>query len=382
MCPSKTSLASYPSRPEVAKPQTVVQIMDIGLCCRFGSETAALFGGVATNMSTARPHPGLMLPAENNPDQLQPIHTGALPEFDDLTSPQDRLLALLEEALYNLLEKQPSLPVGRSLLVILLLPPIDTIRGSQVDHQQIQAFLRSTLPEAEQVEIRLLTPADGSVSALLEACEQLKKGMWDAVLFGGADTLVDTATCLEVMQSRTLLTAGSSGIFPGEAAVFLFLQKTTTAPGLAHITTLAATVEPFPGQADEKSMTGLAEAIRKSTQDDQNTLEPAAVILPLDASACQTLEWHQVRQNLWPNARQGMEELYPCHFLGDIGAATLPLSVALGCARLDFTYSAITSLLVCEAGATPPRGALWLHKPPYPGEAMSRKSSKTVTIPL
>ena len=381
MRPNKTPPASYPPRNDVAQPQTAVQITDIGLCCRFGNKPAALFGGVATKISAARPHPGLMLPTENNPDQLQPIDTGALPELDDVTTPQDRLLILLEEALYNVLEKQPALPFGHSLLVVLLLPPIDTIRGRQIDHQQIKTFLQTSLAEAKQVEIRLLTPADGAVSALLEACEQLKKGMWDAVLFGGADTLVDTATCLEMIQSRALLTAGS-GIFPGEAAVFLFLQKATAATGFARITALAAAVEPYPGQADEKSMTGLTDAIRISFQNAPNMPEPAAVILPLDASACHTLEWHQVRQSLWPKSRQAMEELYPCHFLGDIGAATLPLSLALGSARLDFTYEAIDGLLVCEAGDTTPRGVLWLHKPPCPEEATTRKSSKTVSIPL
>jgi hypothetical protein len=50
--------------------------------------------------------------------------------------------------------------------------------------------------------------------------------------------------------------------------------------------------------------------------------------------------------------------------LGDTGAATLPLALALASARLDFRFPSVDNIFVCEVSRHSPRGVVYLKVPP------------------
>jgi 3-oxoacyl-[acyl-carrier-protein] synthase-1 len=73
-----------------------------------------------------------------------------------------------------------------------------------------------------------------------------------------------------------------------------------------------------------------------------------------------------------------MEALFPQASIGGTGAATLPLALVIGCARLEFIFPPAERVLVCEVGQGEPRGAVLLKKnlsSPRPFGGLSRRSA-------
>jgi 3-oxoacyl-[acyl-carrier-protein] synthase-1 len=57
------------------------------------------------------------------------------------------------------------------------------------------------------------------------------------------------------------------------------------------------------------------------------------------------------------------EELFTGISLGEVGAATIPISLVLGCARFDFNYPQVKNCLIMEANEFLHRGAILLENP-------------------
>jgi 3-oxoacyl-[acyl-carrier-protein] synthase-1 len=131
---------------------------------------------------------------------------------------------------------------------------------------------------------------------------------------------------------------------------------------------MAASEEPKVGEAEDQHMTGLATALRNTLATAK--LSPAAIksiVLPLDGNIADEMEWHQTVETIWPrrdNIPRRFEELRPYLSLGDTGAATLPLALALASARLDFRFPSVDNILVCEVSRYSPRGVVYLKVPP------------------
>jgi 3-oxoacyl-[acyl-carrier-protein] synthase-1 len=180
-----------------------------------------------------------------------------------------------------------------------------------------------------------------------------------------------------------LASTSVDGICPGEAAAYLVLQADH--PGAdairshATITAIEQAPEPHSGQAGDRKMTGLAQAMEAVAKQGGIRLdEVRELILTLSAESASELEWHQTLMRLWPPAAEEKRpqdpqplRLHPT--LGELGAATLPVALTLGCARLEFEYPALTSLLVCDGSETMLRGAVCLQAPPSTPEGAAPK---------
>lgn len=353
---------SAPSFPQVA-------ITGVGLCCVAGDQSFALFGAVGTNLSAARLDP------------LQPGGGGTAPaliapvmELEGVDHPAERIQLLAESALAGALGSLREEPGERRLLLALLLPGETTSRGENLDRAGLSEILCSLHPALEKAEIRFLSPESGGVQPLAALCRELADGEWDAVLFGGADSFVDPVTCHELAYRGRLLAEGETeGIAPGEAGAFLLLEPAEKISAgtrvWARIAGAAQHSEPYAGQGAEKKTAALTQAMEDAAeQAGFKAAEMKEFVLTLSAEKASHLEWHQTAMKLWPPRppenewdEPEMPEVLRLHYvLGDVGAAALPVALVLGCARFEFEHPLLESLLICDGGDVPVRGAVCL----------------------
>ena len=351
-------MASRP--PQAVAVAPTAAITGIGLSCCAGNQPFALFGAVGAGLAAAAPHPVLRAPGQD-----APILTASMPQLEGLDTAHDRISLLAVEALREAAAQLPATIASKEILVLTLIPGPDSGRGRQLELSSLPATLAAAHPRLASACFRFATPEQGAVAQLQSACAELAQGAWSALLFGGADSLVDDATCVTLAQAKTVMAVGAaSGIVPGEGSAYLLLQANTNTGPWVQLCASHAATEPHAGHGDAHKMTGLTTALQAALA--TANLSPAAVgtlVLPFGSRPADAFEWHQTVEALWSrrdNIPRRFEELRPSTTLGDTGAATLPLALALGCARLNFDRPAVQNLLVCEASDAAPRGAVCL----------------------
>jgi 3-oxoacyl-[acyl-carrier-protein] synthase-1 len=351
--------------PEPDAPAPALHISALGLCCLAGDQPFALLGAVATSLCGARPSTSLTA-AGVGPDDESPILRAPISGFEGIDHPGERITLLAAAALGQSLSGLPEGTTWSRILVLTLLPPAESPRGQALGTPDLERALRDLHPGLLQASFRFVAAAEGAVAHLREVGLALAGGRWEAVLFGGADSLVDAVTCGALIgEGRILTAAGAAGILPGEGAAYLLLRGGEAGPpGRGRIAGAGHASEPHPAAADRCAMTGLPAAIEEALASARaEAAAVGAVVLPFGAETSGALEWHQVRQRLWPNISTPVdraEELLPGLVLGELGAAAFPVALALGWARLDFGYPPAGTVLVCEAGDQMPRGAVLL----------------------
>jgi 3-oxoacyl-[acyl-carrier-protein] synthase-1 len=258
------------------------------------------------------------------------------------------------------------------LLVLTLLPASspELTEAGDPDPSGLAEALRDAHPALATAQVRF-APADTGAAAHLAACmDELHQGQWDAVLFGGVDSLTDHQTVRGLAARDCCRTdRHPEGTLPGEGAAYILLEKPDKDhPPMALITGSGQALEEHHGKAADRPMTGLAAAIEQAL--DQGQCPPArveSIVLPMGNDVPAALEWHQVRRRLWADPEEGhreMEELAPQSTIGETGAAALPLALAIGCARFEFDFPPVDRMLVCEAGRGAPRGAVLIERKP------------------
>ncbi|MFN2354927.1 MAG: hypothetical protein ABR512_10440 [Desulfopila sp.] len=359
-------------------PMTEVAVTGVGLVCTTGDRPFSLYGAVATHLSSSTPHHDFSGSGDNG-DSAADIRLliAAVPEVENLDIPQERITSLAVSALIqtlNFLPQNIQNLEGKDILVLTLLPEAATERGGSLNREQVQTALTSQHSTLATACFRFAGPDQGAVLQLQKACAELIEGKWQIVFFGGADSLVDTVTCASLVQTNpAMLQKDDGGVVLGEGAAFLLLEKGNPANPSSKfplIGAMAASEEPHAGKEDHH-MTGLATALRNTLATAQ--LSPAAIksiVLPLDGNIADELEWHQTVETIWSrrdNIPRRFEELRPYLSLGDTGAATLPLALALASARLDFRYPSVDNVFVCETSPHSPRGVVHLKAPTAQG---------------
>lgn len=363
--PSQPSCGPDQTRPPSTKPAPVF-ITGIGLCCQAGTEHFALFGAVGTHLSGARAHACLEAPLPGKKDKA-PILYAPVSRLEGLDMPHDRIAVLAQIALKKAVEQLSETISGEAILVLTLIPPTQTPRGKNLDLADLKETLTSCHPRLDSACFRFLTVDQGSVESLQETCAELQDGKWQIVLFGGVDSLVDIVTCTElVYQGEAMPKGGVEGTVPGEGAAYLVLEKQPTGKCRAQISATCAAPEPHHGQAHDKPMTGLTDAIWTAMQNTDISPEKLdSIVLPFGGRMVEALEWHQVVEAVWPRREcipREFEVLRPGTTLGETGAAALPLGIALGCARFEFDFPTANNLLVCTSHPSTSRGAVSLTR--------------------
>lgn len=356
------------NQPAPPRQAFTVSITGTGVFAAIGDLDAALWGAIATRQSSGRPVSGLTVPAaDQGMEQPYFAPIAALPE--QLKSAV-RISIMAQEALTRASAFLPEDRIGLRILILNLLPTSSPERpnAGNLDREELAASLRETHPALAMAEVRFETAATGATSHLAQGIEELREGQWDAVLFGGADSLTDRGVIRALAaQGRCRTDRHPEGLLPGEGAAYLLLERQEAdRPARALITGLGHALEKNPGKAANCRMTALAESIEQALA--QAQYEPSQIetlVLPMGKDVSAALEWHQVQRKLWSkpgDIHPGQEELFLQNSIGHTGAAALPLALVIGCARFEFNFPPAERVLVCEAGQGIARGAVCLKK--------------------
>jgi len=352
-------------------PQTHIHIHAVGLVCAAGDQLYALLGAVGTNLSCAIPHSVLTVP--NSEGEEGAALFAPVPGLEPYSEREERVAELALHALGTALTECPDVLSGHRVLVSTFLPPM-----AEEDISDLEALLREEIPALNNATLRFSSCEEGVVAALESLCVELASGTWEAVIFGGVDSLVGIENCRELLrQGRLMAPHCAAGVFPGEAAAYLVLQadradEDSTRP-CATLIAASQAPEPHAGQGGDKKMNGLAQALTEAADRSKiRFAEVGEVVLTLSTETANQLEWHQTLMCLWPTVGEvspGESPIDPqilrLHStLGELGAATLPLALALGCARFEFEHPRRASILVGYGkGELPLRGAVCLRSP-------------------
>lgn len=245
---------------------------------------------------------------------------------------------LVTSTLTNLL---PQLPENKNKILIHTITPNNNLFSKN--------FLTNIITNInEKMEFTFSSYDQGVCQQLLNLCTKLENNNYDAIIFGGIDSLINTTTIKQLSEQRRLLTNFSPfGIAPGQAAAYVILQTKNNQQ--TTVKKISFAEEANPGQGDTKQLTGLSTAI-------QNILPQQIdnIILSMGAEQNDAFEWQQVTQTIWPSKTyKTPNTIVTYQALGEIGAATIPLCLALSTCLPGNT-------LICEANEYPVRGAILL----------------------
>lgn len=367
-----------------------IAIVGMGLNCAAGSEPVALFGAVGAHLGFTRPDPVLEAPSLTG-EGVESIMTCAMIELDD-EDPNDRMLSCLLPALSNAVESaELYTQVRNNILFYLVVPSPDLARGECLHMEEWYAIISDALEELGDVEIRIKGSSKGVTEHLMFVTEGLQEGLWDSVIFGAVDSLVDELTCMELGKQNRIQTVDTNdGVIPGEAAGFVVLERKDKVRKLAELPFawlkgISVQEEPYADMADQKRLSGLGQAIKAVLRVCDIGKEKIGVLtLAMGTEQQAMLEWYQTETSLWPHQANEQErlalqlgevdmidpqapaipEILNLHLsLGDISIASVPVAMILASARFDFNYPVCKRHFIVEAGDAPFRGVIYLKHP-------------------
>jgi len=375
-----------------------IVITDIGLCCTAGNRPFALYGALGGNIINCR-ELGIEV-ASPDPDDEAVSPLCVMTEMVASENPAERMMELAGTALGQIIDKINHEIDHSRILCCILLPALGEARGAAINELYAENYLKEWIYNRHlsvsklnssfgAMEYRFIRVDEGAANVLSSCCQELTDGKWQAVIFGGADSLINEATCAELARENRLLTKDiPNGQLPGEGAAFLLLETRKPDDENENIEISGITFKPEPNSrcAEHKKLLGLADSISEIIS--KNNISPAAidtVLLPFGQEICEQLEWHQVQQKIWPTVldekqRLAMqigeieapqpepgtifspEILQMTSVTGNVGAATLPIALVLSCGRFEFSYPDISNLIVCDASSHVVRGAVHLSQ--------------------
>lgn len=274
-------------------------------------------------------------------DELVTI--GSVPILDPLLVGADRVLLLAQAALDEALDALGERLAGRRVRVVL---GLDEILGRKVGVTSTPADLlavaihQHTMKRGPaQVTVEAVARGEASPGLrLTAACEELARGEADIVLLGGAHSDYDPEIIQRLSSLGRIFGAGNiNGVIPGESAAFLAL----TTAGFARTNELAprACLHGV-GQGFEKAgpdndepaseAVGITLAVEAAAADmEADKLRAGWMLTDMTAEVHRVSEWQAVfiRVQRFLGPPQWVDS--HAHKLGRLGAAALPLHVAI-----------------------------------------------------
>lgn len=386
------SKSAAPIQAPAAPRPAAVAITGLGMACHAGDQPYSLISSVLGQMSGVVISDAHKVKWKANGAKVQTRMAPVEDVYD--IRPHIRMQMLTATALANIEEQLPDNIDAEKLLIVLIVNPELITHNGKVDPLPLQHSLIEETYGLDTATFRILPNSlSSSASKLRASIAELNEGKWQAILFGGADSLISMDACLKLDQANRLNTVGKTeGIVPGEAAAFVLLQSAddaakNTTPILAYLRGLGVESEPNARVADLEVTDGLSIAIGQAlTQAHITALDIQGIVHGLGAETVQSLEWYQTTQKIWPRkvseqqriAVQNREieqadipddpipTILLSHMtMGEVGAAALPMQLATAIAWMEYDahqarwgFPVRKHLLVCDTPDAAERGAL------------------------
>ena len=296
-------------------------------------------------------------------------------------APVDLALAAAREAFWDAGLYEPGDVEGayrrNAVAVYLALPYADAPGASAADVDEfvegaVEAGLISGEPAGEVVPCR--NGHAGALLALEAASARLRAGEIDVALIGGLDAPLDPARIAELNRLSKLRTdRAPGGAIPGEGSAFLVVERLADARRrgarfAAAVESVARDAEPVPfdgtrpGRAD-----GATRAVARVLSAAPSARRVAEIWCDLNGERGRALEWGFLETRALA-ALGAARRLTPAAFVGDLGASSGALLLALAAFALRAPRGAGEAALVCGASERGERAAAVLATPRAGGE--------------
>jgi len=358
-------------------------ITGYGLNSSAGNQDFALIGAVNAQLSNTRPHSSYTKPIQPNneiaPVLVRPASKNTVTEPTELYIQFGQLgIPALRQAI-NYVDESVD---PTRIMVITLLPSLETSRGTELDSISLKEFILEEFPDVESAKFLFLQEFDSALQVLQNAIQKLKQGDIDVIVFGGIDSLINDVTWLELVTSGRVMALGeSSGLILGEAAAYIVIENNEEAK--IKISSIDVNPEPNSKKADRLKMSGLQKSIQNVVKAEQISADLLqTIILTFGAEIVDELEWYQTKRQVWPRKLPEQQRIamqlgeiespklencsYPdevrTHYsLGEVGAASIPIALVLSYARTSFNFPKFQNILLCETSDQPWRAAVFLQ---------------------
>jgi 3-oxoacyl-[acyl-carrier-protein] synthase-1 len=383
-------------RTKAAPPPAPIAITGVGLACHAGDKPLSLICSILGQISGTELSDTFKVKSENGGGYAN-VRTAPVAEFAHQQT-QQRMNTLTAIALTKAAAQLPANVPTESILIIIMVDPQLINPSNETDQQRLQSYLIDGMPRIETATFRIQpNNVNSGTSALRTAVTELNEGKWQAIIFGGSDSLLSMETCLALNeQNRLNTTSTGTGLVPGEGAAFVVLQTkdaaaSNTTPALAYLSGLGVAAEPNARDADLKATEGLSTAINQAiTQAGIAATDIQGIVHNLGAETVHAIEWYQTTKKIWPRrvseqqrvaAQLGEIEqadmpddpipqtVLPYKTMGEVGAAALPMQMATALAWIEYDahqarwgFPVRQHLLVCDTPAAAERGALVISK--------------------
>ena len=377
-----------------AKPAPVA-ITGLGLACHAGEKTRSLISSILGQISGVELSDTYAIKLSNGTKDLPRVAPVVALEGQQA---QQRMFTMSAAALWSAAANLSANIKAENLLIVTMVDPKLLSLKNNTDQHRLQSYMIDGMRRFEAATFRFLPNDTTSASSALRASiAELNQGKWQAVIFGGADSLISMDACLTLNdQGRLNTVSNSNGIIPGEAAAFVVLQNKETAPSnttptLAYLSGLGVADEPHARDADLHATEGLSSAITQAiTQAGIAATDIEGLVHNLGAETVEVLEWDQTTKKIWPNRVNEQQRmavqlgeleqadnpedpipraLHPYKTMGETGAAALPMQLATALAWLEYDahqsrwgFPSRNHLLLCDTSAKAERGALILSR--------------------
>ncbi|MCK4608826.1 MAG: hypothetical protein KAT71_05055 [Gammaproteobacteria bacterium] len=230
--------------------------------------------------------------ASNIHSQNYAVYSAAIEKYQNHCT-ETKIETMLRDSL------TPLLPKKRALLQIVM-PERSSARSKTIS----QALIKNILFKHDYAELSYsFIHNNASISNQLQNLSDNSEH--DTIIFGGIDSLINKETISELSKSNWLMSAkNSTGFALGEAAAFIKLDKNPIKNG--------STIK----------VIGNIEEIAAN----ENI---TTILLSLDGKPNSLIEWKKIAQKIWPSKTNSIPKIISTQILGELGAATIPVSLAL-----------------------------------------------------
>jgi 3-oxoacyl-[acyl-carrier-protein] synthase I len=285
----------------------------------------------------------------------------------DGRSGSDRLLAMaapaLREALFLAEEYYENLNPQTSRLLVCL-GPSDRPRYEDFEREDVEALLEAAQIGLPHSQIEIIREGQaGGIVALAKATALLAASKVESCIVLAADSLVEFPVLQWLDETGRLKTDDRpDGFIPGEAGAAIVLEHLSHAlrrgaPILAEVVGPAVTKEEAPIHSGRPLFgKGLTESIHVTLSSAEADLD--GIICDLNGEYYRMKEWGLVTTRIFNGSDQIPELWHPAENMGDIGAASAIVFVAIAISAVSKGYFKGGNLLVWCSSDSGARGSI------------------------
>jgi len=289
------------------------------------------------------------------------------PEKAEELSPQPLHEALWQAQLYDGMEFRARTQQKIGAYLALPAPVEGRVEPDALRLFAIEAKKHCISPaQADRVELHFLDHASTLV-AIARAVQALNEGEIGVAIIGAMDSHLSSSWLQLLHNHKRLKHEGSGvGFIPGEAGVFIVLEKETTAvaravPVLGRVAAVGLDKElvPLGGEVVARG-DGLTRAVRACMEAAGGGADIERVISDINGERWRSLEYSVVASRCLSKLK--FEHWHPADCAGDTGAASGALGIGMALRGFARGYAGKGSALILSSSPTGERGALALAR--------------------